>query len=167
MIIISDTTPIRYLVEIEKAHILEELFGKIIIPEKVFLELQGRRTPPKVIAWIQAHPDWIEIRHADTSLVTTQKKIGPGEIEAFALALELKADAVLLDDKDATTEAERLHIEVIATFNILESAAEKNLIDLPATIQEMQSTSFRLPPQQLIDEMLERDRIRKLGSSPE
>jgi len=35
MIIISDTTPLRYLIEIEAAHILPKLFGKVIIPEKI------------------------------------------------------------------------------------------------------------------------------------
>jgi predicted nucleic acid-binding protein len=48
MIVVSDTTPLRYLIEIDKAHILEAIFGKIIIPEKVVEELQGLRTPQKV-----------------------------------------------------------------------------------------------------------------------
>lgn len=52
MIIISDTTPLRYLIEIEESHVLETLFGKIVIPQKVFDELQGTNTPPKVMAWI-------------------------------------------------------------------------------------------------------------------
>lgn len=99
MITVSDTTPLRYLIEIGKAHVLEELFGRVIVPQKVFSELQGRRTPQKVKDWIRAHPAWIEVRRADMSLFTSQKKIGDGEREAFALALELKADAVLLDDK--------------------------------------------------------------------
>lgn len=34
MITVSDTTPLRYLIEIEEAHILEILFGKVVIPEK-------------------------------------------------------------------------------------------------------------------------------------
>lgn len=161
MIIVSDTTPLRYLVEIEKAHILESLFGKIIIPQKVFSELQGRRTPQKIKDWIRAHPDWIEVRQADISLFAPQKKIGDGEREAFALALELKADAVLLDDKDALTEARRLNLQTLATFTILERAAEERLLDLPQTIDEMRKTSFRLPPEKVIEAMLERDRQRK------
>ena len=44
MIIVSDTTPIRYLVEIEKVHVLEKLFGQVVIPQKVFSELQMRST---------------------------------------------------------------------------------------------------------------------------
>jgi predicted nucleic acid-binding protein len=161
MIIVSDTTPLRYLVEIEKAHILESLFGEIIIPQKVFSELQGQRTPQKVKDWIQAHPAWIEVRQADTSHFAPQKKIGDGEREAFALALELKADAVLPDDKDALTEAKRLNLQTLATFTILERAATEELLDLAQTVDEMRKTSFRLPSEKIIEAMIERDRQRK------
>src|SRR5262245_15119381 len=99
MTIISDTTPLRYLIEIEKAYILESLFGRVIIPQAVFNDLQRPKTPQPVKEWIVNHPAWLEVRQADLSLYTPQKRIGAGECEAFALALELQADAVLLDDK--------------------------------------------------------------------
>ncbi len=57
MIIISDTTPLRYLIEIEEVHILPKLFGKVIIPEKVSAELQDPKTPEAVKGWIQALPE--------------------------------------------------------------------------------------------------------------
>jgi len=49
-IIIADTTPLRYLIEIEEVHVLERLFGKIIIPEKVAEELQRPQAPQAVDA---------------------------------------------------------------------------------------------------------------------
>lgn len=39
MIVISDTTPLRYLIETDLVHILEALFGKVIIPQAVLDEL--------------------------------------------------------------------------------------------------------------------------------
>ena len=167
MIIVSDTTPLRYLIEIEKVDILEILFGKVIIPEKVAEELQRPKTPQKVKDWMQAHPAWLEIRRADLSLFTPQKKIGAGEREAFALALELKADAVLLDDKDALPEANRLKLQTIALFTLFDRAAARGLIDLPQTVDAMRKTSFRLPPVEIIDAMLERDRKRKEAEEQE
>jgi predicted nucleic acid-binding protein len=161
MIIISDTTPLRYLIEIEAAHILETLYGKITIPEKVFSELQGVNTPPKVKAWIQACPTWIEVRKADTSLFTPIRNIHDGEREAIALAIELQADAFLSDDGNAIKEALRLNIPAIRLFTIFESAAERNLIDLPDAIRKMQGTTFHCPPVAIINAMLERDRLRK------
>lgn len=161
MIIVSDTTPLRYLIEIEKAHILETLFGRVIIPQAVFDDLQRAETPQKVRDWVVNRPDWLELRQADQSLYTPQKKIGDGEREAFALVLELNADAVLLDDKGALVEAKRLSIRAIRTFAILESAAAKDLLDLPQTVDELRRTSFRFPPQKDVEAMLERDRARK------
>lgn len=162
MIIISDTTPLRYLIEIEEAPILESLYGKIIIPQHVFAELQGQHTPPKVVQWIQQAPAWIEVRQADISLFTPQRHIQQGEHEAIALALELHADALLADDGDAIKEAQRLNLPTIRLFTILESAAELELLDLPSAIARMRQTTFRLPPDTIIDAMLERDRLRKL-----
>lgn len=43
MIVISDTSPLRYLIEIDLVHILETLFGKVIIPQAVFDELQRQK----------------------------------------------------------------------------------------------------------------------------
>jgi len=115
---------------IEEVHILETLFGRIIIPEKVAEELQRPKTPQKVKDRMQARPSWLEMRKADISLFTPQKKINDGEREAFALALELQADAILLDDKRSLPEAKRLKLQTIAFFTLLERAAARDLIDL-------------------------------------
>ena len=56
MIIVSDTTPFRYLIEIEAIEILRDLFGLVIIPQAVAEELQQSRTPQKVKDWIQSPP---------------------------------------------------------------------------------------------------------------
>ncbi len=161
MIVISDTTPLRYLIEIEEVRILETLFGRIIIPQKVSSELQGANTPPKVVAWIQQPPAWLEVRQADTSYFTPRKHIQDGEREAIALAIELKADALLTDDGNAIKEAHRLNLATVRLFTILESAAENNLLDLPEAIEKMRHTTFRLPPLEIVEAMLERDRQRK------
>jgi predicted nucleic acid-binding protein len=162
MIIISDTPPIRYLVEIEKAHILQSLFGRVIIPIAVYNDMQREKTPQKVKEWVANHPDWLEVKEADTSIFTPRKKIGVGEREAFALAIELKADAVLTDDYGAVIEAKRNNILTIPTFTILEWAAAKNLINLEEAVEQMRETSFRLPAEEDIQAMLERDKQRKL-----
>lgn len=161
MIVLSDTTPLRYLIEIDEIDVLEKLFGEVIIPEKVDEELQRPKTPQKIKNWIQARPTWLKVRKADVLLLVPVRKIGDGEREALALALELKADVVLMDDKDAAAEAQRHHILTVPTFAILEQAAARNLLDLPTTVDAMRKTSFRLPPEEIIEVMLRRDRQRK------
>jgi len=160
MITVSDTTPLRYLIEIEKVNILETLFGQVFIPEKVAEELQRPKTPQKVKDWMQSRPAWLKVKKADLSVFTPQKKINDGEREAFALALTLKADVILIDDKDALPEAKRLNIQTVSLFTILERAAARDLIDLPQTVDEMRKTSFRLPPEDAIQAVLKRDQKR-------
>ena len=161
MIVVSDTTPLRYLIEIEEVQILEGLFGEVVIPEKVSEELQRKNTPAPVKEWMKSRPAWLEVRQADISLFTPKKKIQDGERQAIALAIELKAGALLIDDGDAIKEAHRLNLPTVRLFNILERAAEAELLDLPEAIGKMKQTSFHLPPDELVEAMLERDRQRK------
>lgn len=64
-------------------------------------ELQREEPPEKVRAWMQSVPDWIETREADISQFIPENDIHEGEREAIALALELRADVLLCDDRDA------------------------------------------------------------------
>ena len=84
-----------------------------------------------------------------------------GEHEAIALALELQADRLLVDDRGGRVEAKRAGILLVPTMAILELAAQRDLIDLPTVISELRKTSFHLPPEEDVQAMLERDRLRK------
>lgn len=161
MIVVSDTTPLRYLIELDLAFILESLFERVIVPQAVLNDLQQAKTPAAVKKWIANRPAWLELQQADATIYTPRKRIGDGEREAFALAIQLQADAVLLDDQGAMVEAKRIGLRIIRTFDILESAAEDDLIDLHDAVERMRGTTFRMPPAETIDAMLERDRQRK------
>jgi predicted nucleic acid-binding protein len=165
MIIVSDTTPFRYLIEIEEVHIIEALFGNVIIPEKVAEELQHANTPQKIKDWMLARPAWLEIKTADLTFFTPQMKLDQGEHEAIALAVELQADRLLIDDRNGRIEAKRAGVSIVPTMAMLELAAQRDLIDLPTVIDELRKTSFHLPPEKDIQAMLERDRLRKQGGS--
>ncbi len=64
MIVISDTSPINYLILIECVNVLPELYGRVMIPEGVFEELQRQSTPEVVREWIAAIPSWLEVHQA-------------------------------------------------------------------------------------------------------
>ena len=164
MIIISDTSPINYLILTGDIEILEKLFGRVVIPLAVFSELQHAKAPQPVKDWIVQAPAWLEVKQAAEALFTPSRKLGNGEREAIALAMELKADAVLIDDRDGTQEAREQSLIALGTVSVLERAAEKDLLDLPAAIDRLSQTSFRFPPVEIIEAMLERDRKRKAES---
>jgi len=60
MIIISDTSPLNYLVLIGHVEIVRELYGRVIIPQAVYDELQAPETPPEVQAWLANCPAWLD-----------------------------------------------------------------------------------------------------------
>jgi predicted nucleic acid-binding protein len=47
MIIVSDTSPLNYLILIDCQYVPPALFGQIIIPQAVLNELQHAKTPEK------------------------------------------------------------------------------------------------------------------------
>jgi predicted nucleic acid-binding protein len=58
MIVVADTTPLHYLVLIDHTEILNALYGRVIIPEAVRIELQAKRTPDAVKRWMASPPPW-------------------------------------------------------------------------------------------------------------
>ncbi len=166
MIIVSDTTPLNYLILIGQVHVLHELYGSVLIPQSVFDEMQRAETPAEVRVWIAARPEWLEVRPAQAT--DPSLKLGAGEREAIALALELHADALLLDDRKARQEAQKRGLTVTGTLAVLAAAARRDLVDLPTAITRLQQTTFRAPLA-LIQSLLDQDRERKKrsGSSEE
>ena len=147
-LVVSDASPIRYLVVIDAVSILPQLFSKVIIPQHVIAtELQAQRTPPKVRQWATNPPPWVEIR---TPAKPQNLNLHQGEELAIALALEF-GTPILLDEREARDVAQRKGLLVIGTIGLLELAASKNLISLADSLQELQKTNMRVHPSLIRD----------------
>jgi len=90
MIVISDTSPLNYLVLIELEHILPALFGEIVLPTAVFEEMRSARAPEKLRAWLAALPSWIRIEAAP-AIDPELMNLDAGEREVIALGLHVHA----------------------------------------------------------------------------
>ncbi len=64
MIVVSDTTPLNYLILIGEEGLLPTILGNIVIPFAVFRELQAERTPTIVKTFIASHPTWLTVKEA-------------------------------------------------------------------------------------------------------
>ena len=143
MIVISDTTPINYLVLIGAQDILHTLFGTVFIPPAVFDELTRPRTPAIVRQWAENHPEWVIVQAPKELDSTLNPKLHYGELQALSLAKDLNPDWVLLDDWDARIAAKQRDYRVSGTLNVLEEAAFRDLLVIEDAIAKLKLTNYR------------------------
>jgi len=160
MIVIADATPLNYLVLVEQADLLPRLFGRVLIPSAVFEELCEKGTPAPVRTWLANSPSWLQVQPLHAQPDPALDYLDAGEREAIALAEELKADQLLLDEVDARMEAARRNLPFIGTLGILRRAAQLELIDLPLILARLQQTTFYVDPE-LIRSLLEENARRR------
>lgn len=129
MIVVSNTSPITNLAAIGKLDLIRKLYGKIYIPNAVWNELHayGKSWPGthevENAAWILQTP-------AQNQILSNalQRDLDQGEAESLALALDIKADLLIIDEKEGRHAAARLGIKVIGVIGILIEAHSKNEI---------------------------------------
>ena len=119
----------------------------MIIPPAVVTELSQERTPSIVREWLSAKPEWLHVQAPQQSLLSLQDVLGPGEREAIALATELQADALLIDDRDGRREAEKRSLPVLGTLRVLADAAEHGFMNLRVAFERLRETNFRADDQ--------------------
>jgi predicted nucleic acid-binding protein len=157
MIIVADTGPVNYLILSGHMALAHELYGSLLIPTAVHRELLHPRTPLKVREWASALPVWAEVRKAAD--VWSFADLGPGEREAISLALEVKADFVLIDETLGRRIAIKNNVAVKGTLGILEEAANRGLVNLSEAIQKLRSTGIFLSDE-IVEGVLKRHRDR-------
>jgi predicted nucleic acid-binding protein len=143
MIVVADSTPMHYLVLIDQVALLPELYGSVLIPPAVVKELSSIHAPAKVRDWLIHPPAWFRVESADSAEVdAVPASLDRGEREAIALARSVGADLVLMDDSAGRAEARRRNLQVTGTIGVLRTAAERDLIDVPAVISALRDTTF-------------------------
>jgi len=147
MVVVTDTSPINYLILTEYVDVLPDLHGEVVIPQAVAWELRDPRTPERVRRWIAVPPIWCSIRRPHGPADPALADLGDGEREAILLCQELGADALLTDDTEAYDAARAKGIAVIRTLALLERAALQGLLDLSTALTRLQATTFYAPAQ--------------------
>ncbi|MBE0541400.1 MAG: DUF3368 domain-containing protein [Verrucomicrobia bacterium] len=157
-VVVADAGPLHYLILIDAADVLVSLFDRVLIPTAVRDELIQINTPRKVRSWMATPRVWLQIE----SVSQPQRMPGlhRGEAEALQLAVQINGASVLMDDRDGRAEARRLGLTTIGTVGVLERAAEKELIQLPAALAKLQTTNFFVSDE-LLAAALARDCARK------
>lgn len=147
MIVISDTSPICYLLLIGEIELLPQLYREILIPTIVQQELSHPRSPLIVRTWIDNSPEWLVIHSVNVIDNSNLDGLDAGEKASIILAEQQKADLLIIDDGLGRKIACSRGLKVTGLLGVLNEAAQQNLIDLPTVIDRLQQTTFRASSQ--------------------
>lgn len=141
MIVISDTSPLSSLIQIDKLRLLSQLYKKIIVPPTVHIEL-SKLTQFGVNLSEYHAPDWITIsKPVDIIFVKKlEKDLDKRESEAIAIAQELKADLLLIDERLGTKHAKALGLNTIGLMGVLVQAKNKGIVtEIKPLIEDLEN----------------------------
>jgi len=129
MIVVSDTSCISNLLLISQLDLLQKIYLKIFIPDAVYNEILALEKSGKDLSYFKSR-NWITVEKDFTRNISLlpPKNIDAGEAEAIDLAIYIKADRILIDERKGSFLANELGIITIGLLGILKIAKENHLI---------------------------------------
>ena len=140
MLVVTDNSPLTALALADLLHLLRARWPLVIVPQAVWDESRHVDDTAALQRLDAARAEgWLEVRHASQNdeVARLRTKLDAGESEAIALALELKAEWLLIDEWKGRNVAKQLGLAVTGTLGLLiwakmsgRSASLRELIDL-------------------------------------
>jgi predicted nucleic acid-binding protein len=162
MAVVSNTSPLLNLAIIGRLSLLEEQFSEVLIPPAVLRELRPEEALPGSELLAQAlRVGWLRATALTSQDVANVlwRTLDEGEAEAIALALQLGADRVLLDERDGRRAALAAGLRPVGALGVLLRAKRDGAI--PSLRQDLdrlrELAAFRIAAE------LERDLLRAAG----
>ena len=149
-VVVADTGPLIGMARADCLSLLQQLYKSIIIPPAVLEELRISSDRPgarAVAAAIRA--GWIETVNLQkpVDFPAFPSLVDAGEAESIQLALEKKADLLIIDDKKGRKVAERKGIRIMGTGGILISAKRAGFLDAVSPIlDKLAVEGYRMSP---------------------
>jgi predicted nucleic acid-binding protein len=142
--IISDSSPLISLAIIGKIDLLEKLFECVYVPHAVYEEVIANNKPysNEIKQFLIGRVKCTQNKVAVEMLLSD---IGKGESEAIILAIEEKADYLLVDDLKARKLAKLNGLVIIGTMGILLKAKKAGFISaVKPLIDELLDNNIRI-----------------------
>ena len=152
MTVVSDTSPISYLVLIGREEVISQLYGDVLIPEAVYSELVHPRSPEAVRERISDSPSWLNVETLsleDEGLRLGEEEqrglqdLDPGEHKSILLATLEEGSLLLIDERAGRAFAKKFDVKVTGTIGVLGAAAQKGLVDPAQAARDLRETTFR------------------------
>lgn len=150
MIVVADASPLILLGQVGQLELLRELFGEVLVPRSVWEEATDNALPGSEAV---TSATWLVVRQ-DPEGTAPLDHLGRGEAMAFALARQVGADLLLVDDLQARKAARRQGVAVRGTLGVLVAAKEAGLVlELRPPIKDLIAAGMRVSDR-LVDEVL-------------
>ncbi len=156
MPVVSNTSPVLNLAVIDRLALLHQQFGELWLPPAVISELRMDEDLPgssRVQRALEAR--WLHIHAVENRdlVQVLRRDLDQGEAEAIALAVQVKADYILLDEKEGRRIAKSLGLRTTGVLGILSRAKrEGHLPSVWEAIQQLQTQAgFRIGADLLAD----------------
>lgn len=158
MTVVCNTSPISNLAVIGQLTLLQHVYGSVIIPQAVADEIAKVATIYTQAGSVPSQP-WITIQSvADATVVQRLqgKKLDLGESEAIALALELDAELLIIDEQLGRRIAVNEGLDITGLIGVLLEAKSRELIAKVKPIMDdlVVQARFRISPQLYTDILL-------------
>lgn len=163
MIVVADTSVLLNLTRVGRSDLLPTLFGEVVIPPEVADEFGWQAQMNPRFAGLTL-PAWLRTQRA-TSIpewVGAAAGLDRGESMALALAAELKADAVLMDEEAGRAAAEQHGLRAIGILGILIDAKRLGHLDRVAPVLDALRTEAGF----WVSDALHRRILQVAGESP-
>jgi len=141
MKVVSNSSPLIFLSAIGRLDLLKNEFGEIFIPETVYEEVTAKDL--KSSNEIKC-ADWIKVLPVkNKSSISFLPMLDVGEEKAIILAIEQKADLLLVDDLAGRRVATMYGINVMGTLGFLKVMQQKGRIkNLKSVLDALQKHGF-------------------------
>lgn len=130
IVVVAGTSPLNYLVQINREDILPALYTRVFVPTAVLEELNHPGAVSAVRRWLESMPSWLIVRTAVSEVDPALARLDPGEREAIQLAKQEHADLLLMDEKLGVRLAREQGLAVTGTLGVLVQTARRGLIDV-------------------------------------
>ena len=171
--VVSDAGPLIHLAQIRKVHLLKELFGTVLLTEKVKIEVfdEGIRrgySDAEIIGAALAD-GWLKVEPFPKRLMMPAVKMSEGEnvslpdAETLLLAVDKKAN-LLVDDKPLSDLAKMHGLKIWNAWTILLESLKKDYVELAEikdAIDELGKMKFSLNAEQTKEILASADTIEK------
>src|SRR5262249_48326664 len=127
LLLIADSGPLIGLAGVDCLRLLPRLYRRVGAPPAVLAEILAARDPRVGRNLLRPAP-WLEHLPVPASPLSATLRLGRGEMEAIALALQEAGSLLLLDDRTARRVAEAHGVPVTGSAGVLVRARRENLI---------------------------------------